>query len=215
MNLAVSERTKHRLIGILVLVSIGVIFLPAIMKKSNKHFEKNIRIALKLPSKPELPNVDAPNNRALFKQVKVASAPAVEVPKVRKNSLIAKASSLNPKLKQKTVLASASSEEVKPALKKVEVVKTDVETIINTELPKQIFSIQVATFTQQSNADILVEKLRDNGFVASYNTIDGERGNLYQVIVGKLSEREKAVDLQKRLVTNMQLNGFIIKSGVS
>ncbi|MDF1756914.1 MAG: SPOR domain-containing protein [Legionellaceae bacterium] len=200
MNLSISEQTKHRLIGLVVLISIAVIFLPALMKKSNRNFEKNIKLALKLPAKPELPKVAAPTNQALFKQAKIAKAPVVEVASVRRNSVIAKASPLNTKsnIKQETQLAKA--------------VANPTTNLKDEEL---MFSIQVATFTQRSNADILVEKLKDNGYLASYNIIDRERGNLYQVVVGKLSEREEAVDLQKKLITKMQLNGFIVQTGVS
>ena len=36
MKLMMDERVKHRLTGVVVLVSIAVIFVPAMIKKSNK-----------------------------------------------------------------------------------------------------------------------------------------------------------------------------------
>ena len=80
---------------------------------------------------------------------------------------------------------------------------------------KQGYGVQLASFTQQRNAEYLVARLRKQGFVASYNKFSGKQGQFYQVVVGLVNQKNDAIDLQKKLATNMQLNGFIIKTGVS
>ncbi|MDP3704295.1 MAG: SPOR domain-containing protein [Legionellaceae bacterium] len=205
MKLVITERSKHRMIGILVVVSVAVIFLPAVMKKSNHRFEENINVSLKLPTRPALPRVAIPNQSVMFKSVKVAHVQIPATPKVRTTSLIAKAAPLNSKSNVQQPVAIATVE--KPA----QVAKPTKPIMIASI--NQTFSIQVATFTQRSNADIMVKRLRDKGFLATYKTIPGAQGELYQVVVGQLNRLEKAVDLQKKLAVNMQLNGLIVKKG--
>ncbi|OGV30204.1 MAG: hypothetical protein A3E88_01300 [Legionellales bacterium RIFCSPHIGHO2_12_FULL_35_11] len=285
-----SEKAKPRLIGALVLVSMSVIFLPAIMKQSNRNFEKNIKLALKLPANPRLPNVSPPTNAALFKQAKVVSAAKINITKVQNNSLIAKAmplqrpvqkdqvviashsermailpqnktnSTLNNQLeaaslknaeeqvlvgaklasniqasssvvqnsgnkqpniinefgnagKAYEILANTKRDEVKLSeniVKSVAVAKAKVQKD-KLAMAKIIYSIQVATFIKKKNADLLLARLKSKGYVASYNKIIKNQDTLYQVVVGRLSERNKALDLQKNLASNMQLNGFIVK----
>lgn len=232
MKLVITERSKHRIIGVLVVVSVAVIFLPAVMKKSNQRFEENINISLKLPTRPALPRVAIPNQSVMFKSVKVAHVQIPAAPTVRATSLIAKAEPLMSKSKTQhaSMIASIPAKPVAPIAKTLQTAQSNpasaapmAKPLITaqsnkptlTESINQVFSIQVATFTQRGNADILISRLRDKGFVASYNTIKGTQGELYQVVVGQLNQREKAVDLQKKLAVNMQLNGLIVKSGVS
>lgn len=237
-----SERLKHRVIGVLVIASLLVIFVPAMLKNSNHNFEKNIKIALKLPSKPNLPKVDVPNNKELFKSVNVVKPQKIKVAKIQKNLLIAKAEPLEIKH-----FASRNSNIASIANNKFNNDKTYIKVAANgqqnTQKPEKLsantlnasnvnkvtnaikianssqstfFSIQVATFTQKNNADLLVEKLKNKGFSAVFNSIKNDKGVvLYQVVVGKVSQREQALDLQKKLASTMQLNGFIIKSEVS
>lgn len=208
MSVVMSEKVKHRLVGVIVLISIAVIFLPAVMKKSNRNFEKNIKIALKLPAKPDLPKVNTPTDKDLFKQVNIARTPDIKVPKVKKSLLIAKASSLDKKTKVQLANANVKSSipDIKPLVAKAisDAKTSDVKSV------ERIYSIQVATFTKQNNADLLVQKLKKNGFVASYNKIDTKGVVLYQVVVGRVKDRDKAMNLQEKLASSMQLNGFII-----
>lgn len=209
MKFAMSESAKHKLVGSLVIISLMLIFLPVILKKSNRNFEQNIKIALKQPLKPSMPNVDLPTSKQMFDNAKVVDAKEVKIAKVRKNLLISKAEPLElKKLKNSSSnIASLDGKKFKIENKPVKVAS---------DPQAQFFSIQVATFTQRSNADILVGKLKKNGFNASCNNSKSDNGKvLYQVVVGKLKQRGKAVDLQKRLASSMQLNGFIVQTEVS
>lgn len=242
-----SERVKHRVVGALVLTSLMIIFMPAILKKSNRNFEKNIKLALKLPNKPSLPKIDAPSEKEIFNTVNVVKPKKVKVATINKNFLIAKAEPLEIKKlhvkdssivsianfnKDKNYIKVASTTQenlaaIKPApLKKA---NSDVlpTSLASNDKPKgvikvannttsEFFSIQVATFTQKNNADMLIAKLKNKGFYAASNIIKKDKGVvLYQVVVGKVSQRGEAVNLQKKLVAMMQLNGFIVKSEVS
>lgn len=224
MKLVITERSKHRLIGALVILSIAVIFLPAVMQKSNQRFEENINVSLKLPTRPVMPRVAIPNQRVMFKAAKVAHVDIPAAPAVRTASLIAKAEPLVSKAAQHPAVIASTPRLVAANKSSVVSIAQSIQTAQHHQslgsgqaktLTTPMFAIQVATFVQKSNANLLVGRLRDKGFVASYNTIKGKQGDVYQVVVGKLNQRHDAVNLQKRLADNMQLNGFIIQTRVS
>lgn len=221
MKQILSERNKHRLIGMLLVLSMVIIVMPAVMKKSNQRFEENLSISLKLPPRPILPNVAIPNSKVILKSVKVAKVTIQAPPTVPVSALIAKAEPLESKARliQKSVIASIAHDFKAPPAKSQQIIQNNRVALQpkqeNVLSFKPVFSVQVATFVQQDNASHLVSQFRRQGFEASYHKITNEKGEFYRVIVGQLREREKALDLQKKIASNMQLNGFVISNSRS
>ena len=226
MKFMIDERAKHRLTGVVVIVSIAVIFLPAMLKKSNQRFEESIHVSLKLPSKPVPPKVAMPKPAVMFKSLEVAHVELPKLPEVERPVAIAKAESLSkppaPVLaKVEPIVVKPAV--VKPALTKPATVKLAVvkPPVMSTEkkvalmIKKDLYGVQVASFTQERNAIALVTRLKKEGFTANYSKFEGKQGLFYQVVVGQLNQKVQAVSLQKKLATNLQLNGMIIKTGVS
>ena len=204
------ERVKHRLTGVVVIVSVAVIFLPAMLKKSNQRFEENIHISLKLPSKPVPPKVAMPSQKVMFESIKVAH---VELPKAVEDTqpaLIAKAESLS-----KPPAPLLAKVEPIPLVKPVIAPEKKVAIQIKKDLKKDLYGVQVASFIEERNAISLVARLNKEGFSATYATFTGKQGKFYQVVVGALNEKTQAINLQKKLAENLQLNGLIIRTGVS
>ncbi len=207
MKLVMDERVKHRLVGVVVILSVAIIFLPALFKKSNRHFEDNVNLAVQLPAKPMLPEVAVVNEKVLFQSVKVAK---VDLPPledtVRKTALSRaepiRSISVVPSAPIHTDVAVAEPKKimvhVPPRAKAV-------------ALKKGGYGVQLASFSAQKNAELLVARLSQRGYKASYNKISGKQGAVYKVIVGQLSQKEAAAHLQKQLVLSMQLNGFVVK----
>lgn len=209
MKLVMDERVKHRLVGVVVILSVAIIFLPALFKKSNRHFEDNVNLAVQLPAKPMLPEVAVVNEKVLFQSVKVAK---VDLPPledtVRKTALSRaepiRSISVVPSAPIHTDVAVA---EVAP--KKIMVHAPPRAKAV--ALKKGGYGVQLASFSAQKNAELLVARLSQRGYKASYNKISGKQGAVYKVIVGQLSQKEAAAHLQKQLVLSMQLNGFVVK----
>ena len=211
MKFVMDERIKHRLTGVVVIVSIAVIFLPAMMKKSNQHFEESISVSLKLPAKPVPPQVAIPNKKIMFESVKVAH---VVLPTRIDEPLpvfIAKAEPLS------KPVAPAVVNKAEPSPKSVIAKMTPLKkmAVLTPVTSKEAYGIQLASFSQESNAAFLVGRLRKQGYVAKYNKLNTKQGSVYKVVVGQLQQKTEAVNLQKKLAMNMQLNGFVIKTGVS
>ena len=211
MRFVLNERAKHRLTGVVVILSIAVIFLPAMMKKSNHHFEESVSASLKLPNKPIPPIVAIPKQSVMFKSVKVAHVDIPAIIDKQYSSVIAKAEPLS---KKSTSTLAKIEMPVVPVVTSTALT----EKIIAAAEPKRFkggYGVQLASFTQQRNAENLVARLRKQGFAATYNKFSGKQGYFYQVVVGAVNQKNDAINLQKKLANNMQLNGFIIKTGVS
>ena len=220
MKFELSEQVKYRLIGVVVVLAVALIFIPAMLKKQNHHFVENMNLSVKLPAKPLPPKVNIVNEKTLFNSVKAAKTdlPKVVAPHVSqlaiaepisRKSVVPAAPVLTSKIhllsKANTKIASVASSS--PAVAKRKLVNKTVTS------NKEVYSVQLASFTQQTNAKILVDRLRSKGYKASYNKFSGKQGEYYQVLVGELSQKE-ALILQKKLADSLQLNGFVVKKGV-
>ena len=219
MKFVMDERVKHRLTGLVVILSIAAIFVPAVMKKSTHHFEENMSLSVRLPAKPIAPKVIVKDEKTLFQSVKVAHVDIPAVAAAPRLTQIAKAEPISAKsfvppapLVNKTAVLAKAEVVVAPAVKAVHVTQKVAQAA---RLKKERYAVQLGSFVQQNNAKTLVTRLRSKGYIASYNKFNGKQGAFYQVIVGQLNQKNEALNLQKQLVASMQLNGFVIKTGVS
>ena len=214
MKLVMSERVKYRVTGLVVIMSVAAIFLPTLMKNSNHRFEENISLAVHLPPKPPAPQVAIANEKTLFQTVKVAH---VDIPKVVEDlqaTQIAKAEPLSIKsvvpaapVINKQVIAkadlfiapAAKAAASVPAKKLANVIERKaIKVATVSDIKKEIYAVQLASFTQQDNAKSLVNRLRSKGYIASYNKFSGKQGEFYKVLVGQLHQKNEAKTLQKQ-----------------
>ncbi len=200
MKKIADDRIKHRVVGFVVALSLMIIFLPVMMRQSNQRFYEVT--SFRVPKKPALPHVATVDKKSMFKTVKVAT---VTIPEGRKvHSGIAKAQPLSAPTTTEDSMQMAKIKVQKQHLAESKAMHAN-----------EVFTIRLATFSQEANAQALVHKLKSKGYEASSQMIAGPTGEMYQVIVGQLKQREQAIDLQKKLVNNTQLNGLIIKTKVS
>jgi DedD protein len=252
MKLVIDEKLKHRLIGVAVVLSLGAIFLPAVMKKSSQRLENNFSVNVQLPPKPKTPNVVMTDEKELFKTIKVANIkmpPVVEQKKadIAKEDFIqsiqttkdrAVSVAKKPETKQsvakssfelalnnatkneihkqtKTVIAKPLSHMEKAniqAMKKVVSVKEN----IRNSLPKQnIYAVQLASFSKLTNAQALVGKLHSKGYKASFIKTSGRLGAIYKVYAGHSPVKSDVIKLKTQLASAIQLDGFVVNTGVS
>lgn len=250
MKLIIDERLKHRLIGIAVIVSIGTIFAPALIKKSSHRFDETISI--KLPPKPNTHKLSLPEKPQVFQTMKVAHVDIPAIPDDNKSSVKVKAEPISALNDLKSTIVVATRETLKPQ----KVIAIQKPKIKNSNPPSQVkftaisttkqqppnsyiasvqgsknllvksnkslkstgsnyYAVQLGTFSQQSNAIALVNKLKAKGYQASYNKVVGKNGVTYRVIVGQLNQKQQAILLQQRLENAMQLQGLIVTTRIS
>jgi DedD protein len=277
MKLIIDEKLKHRLIGVAVIISLGAIFAPAMMKKSNQNMDNNYKVHVKLPPKPEEPNVALSDEKEVFKTIKIARVNIPDVSSESKLPELAKAEPIQPeeiasselvppaiqkksdamrleaeqlalnkaahetvkhvvhvssaKSKSSTVSKSAviASKATKPAKKptiavnkfrpkpqqrqqNIRVAKSVVrKPAVRTEL----YAVQLASFSQLSNAQSLVNRLRSKGYKANFTKVASRNGVAYKVYAGHSSRKMEVIKLKTQLASALQLNGFIVNTGVS
>ncbi len=226
------EKIKHRFIGLAVLLSMAVVFIPAMVKKSNQRLDQNMNLALKVPPKPNFPTVNAVKPEKLFNTIKLAHVVLPEVVEGKKPVTVARAESLsgmtmaNRSLIQKSpvlastaltknkqaprVLASLKKDKLVPqvvAANKLPAMKKSIPSVA--ALKPEVFAVQLASFSQQENALSLIKTLHKKGFKASFD----KQGDQFRVLVGHPSQLDQAKNLQKKLASETQLNGLIVKVG--
>ncbi len=238
MNFAIDERTKHRITGLVVIMAVAIIFVPAMLKKSNQRLEENIHLSVQLPPKPTVPKVAVTEERAVFETVRVEkmpfpapvdSAPASQVARIE--NLTSKPSvepiadiainTINTpeeKVAIKTPRADkTSASNAKPASPVF--VKAQKPTSFHPKpvlpQPTEAYTIQLAAFSVEQNAEKLVARLREQGYKAQYQTVASDAGLSYKVTVGQLDDRADARLLKQKLNKSTQLEGFIVKRDVS
>jgi len=222
MKLVLDERLKHRLIGVVVLVAVAVIFLPAVMKKSNYRFDEHVSLSVRMPPKPPLPQVAVAGEKEIFQTVKVAHVDLPTAKAVPKPVRTVKAEPITtiPQPKKEPILAPAQHAKMPAPNKQMSKSVVAQKKIAPPSIAKKGkstagYAVQLASFTKQSNAKSLVVQLRKKGYKATYTKSISKQGELYKVIVGQHKQKTGAANLQKQLATKMQMNGFIVKTGVS
>ena len=255
MKLVMDEKLKHRLIGLAVIISLGAIFAPAVVRKSSQRVEHKYSVNIKLPPRPTAPNVAATDEKELFKTVKVARvkvAPVVEnkldnqlvkarpinsaeiasntesqLPKIIANSkpepmtnAIEKAAKLASK--RAVTIASLETSTAKqvasntvPKKSSPQAVRVAAKAKAKQKVIKAVYAVQLASFSQKSNARSLVNKLHKKGYKASFAAVSSAKGTVYKVYAGHSVTKDEANKLKTQLASSMQLDGFVVNTEVS
>jgi len=232
MNISIDERTKHRLTGLVVILALAIIFVPAMVKKSNQRLEENIHVSVQLPPKPSAPKIAIADKEAVFETVKIAKVTLPVTHKPGHISQIARAEGLQlktPEKKNVPVLSKPVVAKTKIKLPIVEIKRKPMKQAEAAPKPvvqhaniakldkemSQAYAVQLASFSSQENAEKLVYHLRDHGYKAHYHASTQGNNALYKVIVGQLDDRDDAYALQEKLSESLKLNGFVVKRGVT
>ena len=182
-------------------MALMIIFLPAMMRESDKNFDE--LTSFRVPKKPSLPKVTLIEPKTMLRSVKHET---VALPKSR--------SPVHLEISQAQPLSH--DELQKETVKVAETVLQKLQTAERKSMKyNEVFAIQLASFNKEVNAQSLIKKLSLQGISASKQTVKTPQGTVYQVLVGQVKQRDQAIDLQKKLVDNTQLNGLIIKTKVS
>lgn len=220
MKFVMDERVKHRMTGVAVLLSIIIIFLPAMVKHSNRRMDEQVNVSVRLPLKPPFPKIVMVDENKLLDSVPIKRANLPEVVEPSSLIQIAKAESLKEKriADDSVIIAKSSIVETprpttnlklaknsKTAITK-DKIKLNSQQVINS---RDHYAVQIASFFEQKNAEKLLEKLQLKGYKATYQ----KNGKYYKVVVGDLVKRQEADNLKIKLAKNIEMHGFVIKVG--
>ena len=186
------NRIKQRIIGAIVLVSLGVIFIPMIL--SGRGEQSLPLFGSPIPQKPD--------NIANIKVLEFENTPKPPEPQTEIRTPIDKYS----KEDDLPVVAP-----VKPSTK--EDVKTEAEPAKPAQKetkPLKAWVVQVGSFSNRKNALALKEKLLKKGFRAFVERIIQHDKTSYRVRVGPEVRRENATKLQKQIEQKLNIKGLVM-----
>lgn len=210
-------RIKQRVIGAIVLVSLGIIFIPMLLN-SERSFDDGMPVfGSNIPSKPayiskQSNKTATPSSGAIIikSQADFDSRTIVDehTPKLKDDSVASFA---------KVDEANKLTEKSKTSTKKKIVKKTTsakkiitAKKVPTAKKAAKAWAIQVGSFSERKNAFSLRNKLRKKQFTAFVESVKTAKGNIYRVRVGPEVKRTQAENTQKRLVKELKISGLVV-----
>ena len=202
------KQLKQRIVGAIVLIGLGVIFIPMILNQSD---ETSPITGSNIPPKPvelaRMPEQTAPAqpdvpvaNRNLPQLVDEHTPPVTQIDaSISENDAVKPAS------------PATSTETKKPATKTVESKpKTSTSVTTNSANKSRAWVVQVASFAEQKKAIKLRDRLRKAKHPTFVESVKGKNGLRYRVRVGPLVKRSKAESLKKKIARQFKLNDALV-----
>ncbi|MGX5201754.1 SPOR domain-containing protein [Aliikangiella sp. IMCC44632] len=220
---------KQRIVGAIVLIALAVIFLPAILKEKTQQapFESQI------PEKPETLKTFSltPAQRSKSQQVhseldqKVVNQRKVraqhEQQQQQEYQAVAQALQDEIALKQPKAIeqqdqtiATETVAEKEPALpakkKPTPLIQRPAE--LSQQPQPDTWLLQVASFSQQANANRLVDKLRESGLIAYARQFTvSQKPTIYRVYSGPYMTNEDALRAKEQVAKLAGTQGLVLK----
>ena len=203
---------KQRVIGAIVLVSLGVIFIPMLLNSERSLDDGMPVFGSNIPIKPN----SSPPKKSTVSEVQTSSAVIIKSQADFDSRVIIDehSPSETTKLKNKTVASFASvdkkttSETVKENTTSKKIITAKTTPVA--KKPAKAWAIQVGSFADRKNAFSLRNKLRSQKFTAFVESVKTSNGHVYRVRVGPEIKREVAEKLQKKLVAELKIKGLVI-----
>ena len=190
---------KQRIVGAVVLVALGVIFIPMILNRDDSHSGIS---STNIPEKPR-------ELQQLANQTTPALPSAPEQPAATRQIV----DKDTPPLPQATApLAQETPAPVKPETTRAAIPETTKEKPPTPSAPVKArgWVVQIASFTDRNKALQLRNRLRKAKFISFVEATTAKHGTLYRVRVGPVIKREEADKLQAKIARQLKLKGALV-----
>ncbi len=232
------DRTKHRIVGMAVIIATAALFAPFLFHRSWKlPISKKISFrAPPRPSKPriqvvQMPKLDVSSSGMVeeYKPLNIAHVDLTKsVTQPRKVHMKAKRTAKPTLIRvaKKIIPVAASKPKAKIALKVnakvIKKVKAPKVSKIRQAKLKRIkpviksraksWAVQVASFTTQKHADILIKRLNKKS-IRAYSRRDKLKTNkiVYRVFTGRETSREAAALIRSKVLKLAKLKGIVVR----
>ncbi len=202
---------KQRLVGAIVLVACGVIFIPALLQRGSD--DSRLTIEMEIPPQPAIHTRDRLASPPVSKQYPPLAPidKAVSEAKQRSSQAAAKTPAA---IKPKPV--SDKAPEAKPAKPIASKPAPPPPTAAKRPAPAAVkaateWIVQIGSFSQETNAVVLRDKLRKAGFKTAFvESASTAAGMVYRVRLGPLSQRELAEKKVKQLKSAGYARGIVM-----
>jgi len=180
------KRLKQRLIGAIVLVSLGVIFIPMLLKGPDS-LDTPI-LTTNIPPKPDRKTEIIPLKPL---PPRPQQMPITSIP-----------------VEQDSPKAHPEAEKPSPVSPPEAPAKADNSTAAKPDLKGWL--VQVGSFSRKANAMSLQDRLRKQGYAAYVEAYETKNGARYRVRVGPELSEEKSKATASSLKRKMGIDGFVL-----
>ena len=187
---------KQRLVGAVVLIGLGVIFIPMILDGSGRSARVTMDVAI--PPEPVFKGGEP-----------LLPLPPEEPPQV--STEVPAAQEPVPPPPEPTVSASTRRVSEARAVPESPAPETPAPPPAKPSAPEQsAWVVQVGAFGEQAKAIALRDRLRKAGFPAFVEDVRVDGKRVHRVKVGPELDRTKAQSIQARLAKDLQLEGIVV-----
>ncbi|VAW74966.1 hypothetical protein MNBD_GAMMA15-816 [hydrothermal vent metagenome] len=197
------DTLKQRLVGAIVLVALGVIFIPILLEGPNQTLV------------PEMDDMPTPETHA--PELPLKPFPPIQEPVQAERAVITDATAAEtvdkpgpvvPKKPEKPAQAKTAPAPVvappKPAEEPVKVGKPA------TVVPAGSWIVQVVSLSNKANALALRDKLRKGSFATQVEQVRVDGKTRYRVRVGPFLKRMEADQVRKQIAERFEQNGRVM-----
>lgn len=216
------RRVKQRLIGAVILVALGVIFIPMLLKGPVERDRGGIPV--EIPPRPgvvpvpDIPKADALYEPAPGRQL-VENPPPVDAPTVNSDAERSSPAASEPR---SSASVSRSAVPTNPAGEGERAAVTREDNAVGSpaeashhaaagETSTSAWAVQVGSFQNRDNARTLRQELQNGGFSTYVEQARYEHKPLFRVRVGPVVGRDEAEQLAVRLHERRGLEGMVVK----
>ena len=202
---AVSDKVetplKQRLVGATVLVALGVIFIPMLLEGGKD--DARLTVSMEIPPQPRLE----------FEDRLETSPQTVTVDEQPLQPLKEAIAPVKQQHSPPTATKAPSSQSPGPVVKEA----PKAEKAVSSEVTKDAagdnrgqWVVQAGSFSRETNAIVLRDQLKTNGFKAFVENASTGAGSVYRVRIGPMEERDAAEALVKRLNSSGNYHGMVM-----
>lgn len=196
---------KHRIVGAVVLVALGVIFIPMILSTDSEFTISETNIPAKPAALEQLAEMKSPE------PAKVQPAPVLDAEMVDEKTPAGPDAVTNAAGSEGTSAPAATQSGSKQTVTKSEP-KPDTSAEVNkaAQTNARAWVVQVASFSERDKAMKLRDRLRKAKYPSFVESVAAKKSTLYRVRVGPVVEREHADNMQKKIAKDFKLPDALV-----
>ena len=207
------QMLKQRLIGAIVIISLAVIFIPMILEGPDDELSPRTQdmpppptidyqseVALPVPAESSEPaeSLAAPVTEQEVSAIPESSTPQPAAVTSQAEVPVKQTGPVESATKPKSDIATQPSSKTTPKAA--------------TALTQGGWILQVGSFSQQANALSLRDRLKKSGYLVSVQDVNGAGGTIHRVLIGPVSDRKAAEQLQDKLAREQKLKAMVLEN---
>jgi DedD protein len=194
------EATKQRIVGTVVLLALGLIFLPLVFDGEGSY---QTPVASRIPEPPTVPILPEPEPT----RPQIITDQLPEEPGAAETATETAETETPVVTPEDDAAASDSAVEVVESAPDFE---REIPQFDANGMP-QAWVIRLGTFANAANANNLVARLQDAGFKAYTRRVNNADSDMTAVFVGPWLQRQLVEDYRQQLQEQFQLAGMIVR----